>query len=82
MSLEKPRGELIDARRAVQDEELSYVLIGEWTISAFQTRFTTDVDMVIPETEPDAYDALLTELGYSKVFDNDVADVYEGRIVR
>nr|WP_311170387.1 hypothetical protein [Halobellus sp. ZY16] len=38
--------------------------------------------MVIPETELDAYDTLLTELGYSKAFDNDVANVYEGRIVR
>jgi hypothetical protein len=82
MSLQERQAELIDAHRAVQDEELSYVLVGGWAISAFQTRFTTDVDMVIPETERDAYDALLTELGYSKAFDNDVANVYEGRIVR
>jgi hypothetical protein len=38
--------------------------------------------MVLPETELDAYDALLGELGYSKAFDNDVAKVYQGRIVR
>jgi uncharacterized protein YceH (UPF0502 family) len=82
MSLQERQAELIDAHRAVQDEELSYVLVGGWAISAFQTRFTTDVDMVTPETERDAYDALLTELGYSKAFDNDVANVYEGRIVR
>jgi len=82
MSLQERQAELIDTHRAVQDEDLSYVLVGGWAISAFQTRFTTDVDMVIPETELDAYDTLLTELGYSKEFDNDVANVYEGRIVR
>jgi hypothetical protein len=82
MSLQERQAELIDTHRAVQDEGLSYVLVGGWAISAFQTRFTTDVDMVIPETELDEYDALLTELGYSKEFDNDVANVYEGRIVR
>ncbi|MBB6646921.1 hypothetical protein [Halobellus ruber] len=82
MSLQERQAELIDTHRAVQDEELPYVLVGGWAISAFQTRFTTDVDMVIPETELDAYDALLDELGYSKAFDNDVANVYEGRIVR
>jgi len=82
MSLQERQAELIDTHRAVQNEELSYVLVGGWAISAFQTRFTTDVDMVIPETELDEYDALLAELGYSKEFDNDVANVYEGRIVR
>jgi len=82
MSLQERQAELIDTHRAVQDEELPYVLVGGWAVSAFQTRFTTDVDMVIPETELDAYDALLDKLGYSKAFDNDVANVYEGRIVR
>lgn len=82
MSLQERQTELIDTHRAIQDEELPYVLVGGWAVSAFQTRFTTDVDMVIPETELDAYDALLDELGYNKAFDNDVANVYEGRIVR
>jgi hypothetical protein len=82
MSLQERQAELIDTHRAVQDEELPYVLVGGWAVSAFQTRFTTDVDMVLPETELDAYDALLDELGYSKAFDNDVAKVYQGRIVR
>jgi hypothetical protein len=82
MSLQERQAELIDTHRAVQDEELPYVLVGGWAVSAFQTRFTTDVDMVLPETELDAYDALLGELGYSKAFDNDVAKVYQGRIVR
>jgi len=82
MSLQERQAELIDTHLAVQAEELSYVLIGGWAISAFQTRFTTDVDMVIPKTELDAYDTLLDELGYSKEFDSDVANVYEGRIVR
>lgn len=82
MSLQERQAELVDTHRAVQDETLSYVLVGGWAISAFQTRFTTDVDVVIPETELDAYDGLLDELGYSKEFDDDVANVYEGRIVR
>jgi hypothetical protein len=82
MSLQERQAELIDTHRAVQAEDLSYVLVGGWAVSAFQTRFTTDVDMVIPETGLAAYDALLNELGYDKAFDNDVANVYEGRIVR
>ncbi|MEY7849085.1 hypothetical protein AB7C87_07775 [Natrarchaeobius sp. A-rgal3] len=82
MSLQERQAELIDTHRAIQNEELPYVLVGGWAVSAFQTRFTTDVDMVIPETELEAYDDLLGELDYRKEFDNDIANVYEGRIVR
>jgi hypothetical protein len=82
MSLQERQAELIDTHRAVQDADLPYVLVGGWAVSAFQTRFTTDVDLVIPEKELDEYDVLLTELGYTKEFENDVANVYEGRIVR
>lgn len=82
MSLHERQAELIETHRAIQDEGLPYVLVGGWAVSAFQTRFTTDVDMVIPATELDAYHTLLDELGYTKAFDNDVANIYEGRIVR
>jgi hypothetical protein len=54
------------------------VLIGGWAISAFQTRFTTDVDMVIPETALKDYDKLLRDRGYTKEADDDVSNVYEG----
>lgn len=82
MDLQKRQAELVDTHLAVQDDGLPYVLVGGWAVSAFQTRFTTDVDMVIPETELEAYDTLLDELGYRKAFDNDVANVSDGRIVR
>lgn len=82
MSLPERQSELIDTHKAIQDAGLPYVLVGGWAVSAFQTRFTTDVDMVLPETALKEYDALLGDLGYHKVFDNDIANVYQGRIVR
>ena len=82
MSLPERQSELVDTHRAIQAEELPHVLVGGWAVSAFQTRFTTDVDMVVPATALEVYDGLLEDLGYSKEFDSDVANVYEGRIVR
>lgn len=81
MSLTERQSELVDTHRAIQGEELPYVLVGGWAVTAFQTRFTTDVDMVIPEASLGDYDSLLNDLGYTKQFDSDVANVYEGRIV-
>lgn len=59
MSLSERQAELVETHRAVHDADLPYVLVGGWAVSAFQTRFTTDVDMVIPETALEEYDELL-----------------------
>jgi hypothetical protein len=82
MSLQERQDELIATHRAIQDADLPYVLVGGWAVSAFQTRFTTDVDMVLPESQVAEYDDLLRDLGYEKTFGSDISNVYEGRIVR
>ncbi|WP_089650015.1 hypothetical protein [Halobacterium hubeiense] len=82
MSLPERQSELIDTNRAVQDAELPYVLVGGWAVSAFQTRFTTDIDTVIPDTALDDYDILLRDLGYEKQFEQDVSNEYDGRMIQ
>lgn len=82
MSLQERQDELIATHRAIEAANLSYVLVGGWAVSAFQTRFTTDVDVVIPSSLVTEYDDLLQDLGYEQEFDTDVSNVYEGRIVR
>lgn len=82
MSLPERQDELVETHRAIQDAGLPYVLVGGWAVSAFQTRFTTDVDMVIPETALDEYDELLRDRGYTKESDDDVSNVYDGRMIQ
>jgi hypothetical protein len=82
MSLPERQDELVDTHRAVRDAGLPYVLVGGWAVSAFQIRFTTDIDTVIPGTALDDYDSLLGDLGYEKQFDVDVSDEYEGRMIQ
>lgn len=82
MSLPERQDELVDTHRAVQDAGLPYVLVGGWAVSAFQARFTTDIDTVIPGTALDGYDSLLGDLGYQKQFEEDVSNEYEGRMIQ
>ncbi|MFC7078259.1 hypothetical protein [Haloarcula halophila] len=82
MSLPERQSELVDTHRAVRDAELLYVLVGGWAVSAFQTRFTTDIDTVIPDTALDEYDSLLRDLGYEKQFEKDISNEYDGRMVQ
>ncbi|MFB6234905.1 MAG: hypothetical protein ABEH81_00645 [Halopenitus sp.] len=82
MSLPERQAELVETHRAVQQAELPYVLVGGWAVSAFQTRFTTDIDAVIPATALGDYDSLLDDLGYEKQFEKDVSNEYEGRMLQ
>jgi len=82
MSLGEREDELLDTLEAVIDAELPYVLVGGWAIAAFNQRFTTDVDVVVPDQVLDEYAALLTDRDYEKTADVARNDLYEGRTVR
>jgi len=82
MSLPERQAELVETHRAIRDAGLPYVLVGGWAVSAFQARFTTDIDTVIPATALDDYDSLLVGLGYEKRFERDVSNEYDGRMVQ
>ncbi|WP_226022062.1 hypothetical protein [Halomicrobium salinisoli] len=82
MSLSERQSELADTHRAVQDAGLPYVLVGGWAVSAFQTRFTTDIDTVVPATSLDDYESLLGDLGYEKQFERAVSNEYEGQMIQ
>ncbi|MFC6614949.1 hypothetical protein ACFQAS_08310 [Halopenitus salinus] len=82
MSLGEREDELLDTLETVNDAELPYVLVGGWAIAAFNQRFTTDVDVVIPAQAIDDYAELLADRGYEKIADVERNDLYEGRTVR
>lgn len=82
MSSGEREDELLDTIEAVIDADLPYVLVGGWAIAAFDQRFTTDVDVVIPAQALDEYDTLLSERGYERIADVERNDRYEGRTVR
>lgn len=82
MSLGEREAELLDTLEAVVDAELPYVLVGGWAIAAFNQRFTTDVDVVIPDQAIGDYNVLLADRGYEKTADVERNDLYEGRTIR
>jgi hypothetical protein len=82
MSLGEREAELLDTLATVIDVNLPYVLVGGWAIAAFNQRFTTDVDVVVPAQSVDDYTDLLTDRGYKKTADVERNELYEGRTIR
>lgn len=82
MSLGDREAELLATLEAVIDAELPYVLVGGWAIAAFNQRFTTDVDVVVPAQAIDDYSTLLAARDYEQTADVARNDRYESRTIR
>lgn len=82
MSLPERESELLATLQTITDARIPHVLVGGWAVTAFNQRFSTDVDLVIPETALDDYDAVLTDHDYERTSEYDTSGLYEGRFIQ
>lgn len=82
MSLPERETELLTTLQAINDAGFPYVLVGGWAVTAFNQRFSTDVDLVIPETALGDYDSFLTARSYERTREYDTSALYKGRFVQ
>lgn len=60
------------------DEDLPFVVVGGYGVSAFQHRFSVDADLVVRDDHLDDFTTLLEGRGFDPVADREL-DVYGGR---
>lgn len=82
MSLPDREQELLTTLDAINDAGLPYVLVGCWAVTAFNQRFSTDVDLVIPEQAVEDYESFLREHEYDRTSERDTSGIYEGRFIQ
>jgi hypothetical protein len=82
MSLSDREQELLTTLEAINEVDLPYVLVGGWAVTAFNQRFSTDVDLVIPETAVDDYASFLLDRDYERTGEHDTSGIYEGRFIQ
>lgn len=82
MSLPDREQELLTTLEAINEADLPYVLVGGWAVTAFNQRFSTDVDLVIPETAVDDYASFLLDQDYERTSEHDTSGIYEGRFIQ
>lgn len=82
MSFPERENELLSTLELITDVGIPYVLIGGWAVTAFNERFSTDVDLVIPETALEEYDSVLADNGYERSREYDTSALYEGRFLQ
>ena len=82
MSLPDREQELLTTLQAINDAGHPYVLVGGWAVTAFNQRFSTDVDLVIPERAQNEYEAFLTDHGYEQTGEYETSAFYDGRFIQ
>lgn len=70
--------QLFDILQTFSENELPFLVIGGYAVSAFHHRFSVDVDMVIQADQLDRFDELLRTEGYEQFEDRQLA---QGRFV-
>jgi len=69
--------EIFDILQAFKAEDLDFVVVGGYGVSAYQHRFSVDADLVIQSEDLDRFVEILEENGFEKDADRDL--VYSGR---
>lgn len=66
MSFSERSEALVELLEAVDAAGLDYVLVGGYAVSAFETRFSTDLDIVVARETVDDYHSFLTDRGFER----------------
>jgi hypothetical protein len=82
MSLPDREQELLTTLDAINGATLPHVLVGGWAVTAFNQRFSTDVDLVVPEEAVEEYESFLRERDYDRTSEHDTSGVYDGRFMQ
>lgn len=70
--------QIFEILQAFKTQDLDYIVVGGYAVSAFQHRFSVDADLVIPDDNLAVFIEILEAEGFEEVEDRDV-DVYGGR---
>jgi len=81
VSFEDRSAALVELLAELEERDLQYVLVGGYAVSAFNARFSTDLDVVVLPDEKDAFVEFLEERGFEKMDSHRKKWVYDTEVV-
>lgn len=82
MSFENRGNALVDLLRELNENDLGYVLVGGYAVSSFNTRFSTDLDIVVTPEDRDAFVAFLEDRGFERTDSHEKRWVYDTEVLQ
>ena len=81
MSFDDRSGALIELLDELDENDLEYVLVGGYAVSAFNTRFSTDLDIVVLPEEKDEFIEFLEDREFEEVDSHAKEWVYDTEVL-
>ncbi|MBI2499111.1 hypothetical protein HYV88_02615 [Candidatus Woesearchaeota archaeon] len=64
------------------DENLDFILVGGYAVSAYKHRFSVDADIVINSVDLSKFEIILEKEGFKEVISKDLEDIYGSKFIR
>lgn len=73
---------IFDILKAFKNENLEFVVIGGYAVSAFKHRFSIDADVVIKSEDLKKFEEILIKNDFKKTIDKQLENVYSSKFMR
>ncbi len=73
---------IFDILQKFLDENLDFVIVGGYAVSAFKHRFSTDADIVVQSKDMEKFDSVLKKEGFTKTSEKELQNVYSSKFMR
>jgi hypothetical protein len=81
MSFTDRTNALIDLLEALDGSQLQYVLVGGYAVSSFNTRFSTDLDVVVSPEDTDAFTTFLETREFEQIDSHEKTWFYDCEVI-
>jgi len=78
----KRENDIFDILQLFLDNNLNFILIGGYAVSAFKHRFSIDADIVIKSEDYGKFEILLKENDFEKIISKELKNIYSSKFVR
>jgi len=78
----KRENDIFEILQTFLDNNLNFILIGGYAVSAFKHRFSVDADLVIKSEDYEKFKKLLKENNFKKTISKELDNIYSSKFVR
>ncbi|MBS3090891.1 hypothetical protein J4217_00390 [Candidatus Pacearchaeota archaeon] len=78
----RKENEIFDILNEFLEEDLTFIIVGGYAVSAYKHRFSVDADIVIQSKDIDKFKLLLKKENFKKTISKDLENVYFSKFIR
>lgn len=78
----KKENEIFDILQKFIDQDLNFIIVGGYAVSAFKHRFSVDADIIVKSEDLSKFEQILKKAGFKKIITKELENIYSSRFMR